>query len=325
LGNGCNLHPDQNRIISTREGARLQSFRDEYIFYGSKTSHYKQIGNAVPPLLARAIAESVKEHLDNHCFIDLFAGAGGMSEGFVMEGFKLMAANEFVTNYFETFKKNHIQFDTGNNLILGDITSSEIKEQLYSSLNSEKIGIIIGGPPCQGFSHAGWRDPKDNRNQLFKEFVHIVEELRPEIFIMENVPGIATMRKGDALKEIISSFVEIGYNVNSVFKLNAEDYGVPQKRKRIIIIGSLKKIHFKQPRQLFSYSKPDLPDPINVKEAIGGLPELKTGEGAQEMMCEYEGVSSYEKLLMGEIDFNTFYTNCFKREKRKLPSGLTLF
>ena len=84
LGNSSNLHPEQQRMISIREGARLQSFKDSFIFYGSKTSQYKQIGNAVPTLLARAVAEAIYPHIINKSMIDLFSGAGGMSEGFLM-------------------------------------------------------------------------------------------------------------------------------------------------------------------------------------------------------------------------------------------------
>ena len=314
LGNGCNLHPSQNRIISTREGARLQSFKDSFIFYGSKTSQYKQIGNAVPPLLARAIAETLKDHLKNLTFVDLFAGAGGMSEGFLSEGFKLIAANEIEPNFFETYKKNHSEFDKGNNLILGNITSQEIKEQIIAvATKQKKIGVVIGGPPCQGFSHAGWRNPKDKRNQLFKEFVHVVDEIRPEIFVMENVPGILTMRKGIAMKEIIASFASIGYHVNTPFKLNAENFGVPQKRKRVVIIGSLKKEKISQPKILFSSNGEYLPRPITVKNAIGGLPTLKTGSGEFEMVCKYKATSAFEKLMLGEFDFATFYESCLDK------------
>ncbi len=311
LGNGCNLHPTQDRIISTREGARLQSFKDSFVFYGSKTSQYKQIGNAVPPLLARAIAESLKDHLKNLTFVDLFAGAGGMSEGFLSEGFQLIAANEIEKNYFETYKQNHLEYDKGDNLILGDITLKEVKDQIISIAAKEKeIGVVIGGPPCQGFSNAGWRNPDDKRNQLFKEFVHVVDKIRPEIFVMENVPGILTMRKGEALKEIIASFEEIGYNVTAPFKLNAEDFGVPQKRKRVVIIGSLKKEKFSQPKILFSYKDESKPKPITVKQAIGGLPILTTGSGEFEMTCNYKSTSAFEKLMLSEIDFTSFYESC---------------
>jgi len=311
LGNGCNLHPLQDRIISTREGARLQSFRDSYIFHGTKTSQYKQIGNAVPPLLARAVAQTIKQHLSNTTFIDLFAGAGGMSEGFLMAGFKLIAANEIEANYFETYRKNHLEYDNGNNLILGDISVPEIKNKIFSEANRhKKVGVVIGGPPCQGFSYAGWRDPNDKRNQLFKDFVEIVDFIKPEIFVFENVPGILTMRNGNAVKEIISSFSDIGYHVNAPFKLNAEEYGVPQKRKRVLIVGSLKKVDINQPQPLFSNTDNNKPKPISVKHAIGGLPPLQSGSGEFEMTCNYMSTSPYEQLMMGEIDFEEFYWQC---------------
>lgn len=326
LGNGCNLHPSQDRIISIREGARLQSFRDNFIFHESKSAQYKQIGNAVPPLLARAVAEQIKPFLKNHTFIDLFAGAGGMSEGFISEGYNLVAANEIEKSYFETYKKNHIEFDNGNNLILGDITSDNIKELIISeSSKYNKIGVVIGGPPCQGFSHAGWRNPDDKRNQLFKEFVTIVNKIRPEIFIMENVPGILTMRNGDAIKEIISSFEEIGYFVNTPFKLNAENFGVPQKRKRVMIIGSLQNITISPPQILFSETDNELPNPITVKQAIFGLPELKTGSGEFEFSCEYEASSLYEQLMIGEIDFKNFYQLSKSNQKEGLAISASIF
>lgn len=311
LGNGCNLHPTQNRIISIREGARFQSFKDHYVFYGSKTSQYKQIGNAVPPLLARAIAESLKPNLKNLTFLDLFAGAGGMSEGFVSEGFELLAANEIEKNYFETYQVNHKEFDSGSNLIVGDITSKSTKDLLFSSLPSkQKVGVVVGGPPCQGFSHAGWRDPKDSRNQLFKDFVSIVNEVRPEIFVMENVTGILSMRNGEAIKEIVSAFEEIGYNVNPPLKLNAEEYGVPQKRKRVVIIGSISNKQIAPPKILFSTKDDNLPNPITVKQAIGGLPKLDTDDGEFEIDSNYKSTSAYEELMMGKIDFKTFYQKC---------------
>jgi len=313
LGNGCNLHPSQDRIISTREGARLQSFNDDFIFYGTKTSQYKQIGNAVPPLLARAIAESIKPHLKNKTFVDLFSGAGGMSEGFSMEGFNLVSANEIEKHFFETYKENHSTLTKYEDLILGDVTLPEVKKQIFEATKDKKIGLVIGGPPCQGFSSAGWRNPNDKRNQLFQDFVEIVNHIRPEIFLMENVPGILTMRKGQAFKEIIETFESIGYHVNNPFRLNAEEFGVPQKRKRVVIVGSLKKEEIVPPQALFSGSNPKLPNPITVKEAIFGLPELKKGEGVKEVTIQYNSTSFYEELMMGEIDFKEFYSRCLKK------------
>lgn len=308
LGNSSNLHPEQQRMISIREGARLQSFKDCFVFYGSKTSQYKQIGNAVPTLLARAVAENIYPHINNKSIIDLFSGAGGMSEGFIMEGFNVIGSNEIEKHFFETYKQNHSTTDNEDSLVLGDITDPTIKERIISSKHKvDKVGLVIGGPPCQGFSYAGWRNPNDKRNQLFKDFVEVVKEVKPEGFVMENVPGILTMRKGEAIKEIISTFEEMGYNVNTPFKLTAEEFGVPQKRKRVFIVGTLSKIEIKAPKALFSLKDEKLPNPITVREAIGGLPKIETDSGVFEVECAYNSTSPYESLMLGEIDFYAFY------------------
>ena len=307
LGNGCNLHPEQDRVISNREAARLQSFPDTYIFKGSKTSQYKQIGNAVPPLLGRLVSSIIKPYLNELSFVDLFAGAGGISQGFIMNGFNLIAANEVEKNFFETYIYNHKHHANTDNFILGDITQEATKKKIIEAVGQKKVGVIIGGPPCQGFSTAGWRNPKDTRNQLFKEFVHLVNSIRPEFFVMENVLGILSMRKGDAVKEIIESFNEIGYHVNTPMKLNAEDYGVPQKRKRVIIIGSLKKIEIDAPMPLFSNNTESLPSHITVRDAISNLPPIKAGDNEVEKEVAISYVSPYEKLISNSISFEEFY------------------
>jgi DNA (cytosine-5)-methyltransferase 1 len=308
IGNGCFIHPNQNRLISIREGARLQSFKDSFIFYGSKASQYKQVGNAVPPLLARAVAELIEPHIKEKTFIDLFAGAGGMSEGFLLQNFKLIGAVEIEKNFFETFSKNHKKY-INDNFILGDIKDLENKKKIVSIKKNYNAGIIIGGPPCQGFSTAGWRNPDDKRNELFRDFVNLVKEIKPEFFVMENVPGILSMRKGDAIKEIISSFKEIGYYVNQPLKLKAEEYGVPQLRRRVFVIGSIKKIKLISPKPLFSSEIKTLPRPITVKEAIGGLPPLEAGNGSFEVKVDIRPTSKYEELMMGKIDFKEFYNS----------------
>jgi DNA (cytosine-5)-methyltransferase 1 len=310
LGNGCNLHPQQDRVLSNREAARLQSFRDSFIFMGTKTSQYKQIGNAVPPLLARLISDLIKPHLENLTFIDLFAGAGGISEGFVMNGFELVSANEIEKNYFETYKFNHSKYTDPNNFILGDVTLPEIKQQIIDTAKNKKIGVVVGGPPCQGFSTAGWRDPNDKRNQLFKEFVEIVKEIQPDFFVMENVLGILTMRKGEVIKEIIESFNEIGYKVNPPIRLNTEDYGIPQKRRRVVIIGSIKKVKIEQPKYLFSDDNPQLPNCITVRQAISSLPQIKAGDDVVIKEVDVPSNSPYDKLMKEEITFEEFYKQC---------------
>ncbi|MEN6552011.1 MAG: DNA (cytosine-5-)-methyltransferase [Methanobacterium sp.] len=311
IGNGCHIHPEQERLISIREGARLQSFRDSFVFHGSKTSQYKQIGNAVPPLLARAVAECIDPYLDTKSFIDLFAGAGGMSEGFIMQGFNLLGAIEIEKHFFETFLQNHKDFVT-DDFILGDITERANRKKLESIKLQKEVDVVVGGPPCQGYSTAGCRNPDDERNQLFKYFVEIVDAIRPEFFIMENVPGITSMSKGAVVKEIKESFKDIGYYLNEPFKLKAEEYGVPQRRRRVFFIGSLKKIKIDPPQPLFSEKDPDLPNPITVKEAIGNLPPLKAGEGDLRMTTQLKSGSRYEELMMGEISFWDFYKSMSK-------------
>jgi DNA (cytosine-5)-methyltransferase 1 len=140
-----------------------------------------------------------------------------------------------------------------------------------------------------------------------------VNAIKPEIFIMENVPGILTMRKGEAFKEIVASFEAVGYTVNAPFKLNAEEFGVPQKRKRVFIVGSLKKVEITSPKILFSRTEDTLPYPISVGEAIGGLPKIETNSGEFELECNYKPTSPYEKLMMNKIDFKTFYQKCIEK------------
>lgn len=308
--NGCNLHPNQMRVISTREAARFQSFPDDYIFVGKKSGIYKQIGNAVPPLLARMISTLIKPYLRSYNIVDLFAGCGGLSEGFIQNGFNLLAANEFDNSVFETNILNHSKYASKDKFILGDITKNETKNLIYKACGNKQVDVILGGPPCQGFSYAGWRDPDDKRNQLFRDFVDIVTHLRPHFFVMENVPGILTMRNGEAIKEIIHAFSDAGYYVGTPLKLVAADFGVPQKRKRVILIGCREKVNISQPTPLFVESNNGLfplPEYITVREAIGSLPQINDGGGYEEVNFVIDHPTAYDRLMAKEITFEEFY------------------
>ncbi len=308
--NGCNLHPEQMRVISTREAARLQSFPDDFRFVGKKAGIYKQIGNAVPPLLARMVSSLIKPHLDSYNFVDLFAGCGGLSEGFIQNGFRLLAANEFDSNVFETNKLNHSKYANEDKFILGDITRPETKQKIYEACGYNQVDVILGGPPCQGFSYAGWRDPNDARNQLFRDFVDIVTTFKPKFFVMENVPGILTMRGGEAIKEIIHAFADAGYYVGTPLKLMAADFGVPQKRKRVMLIGCRENIAITQPAPLFSDDMQGLfplPKFVSVREAIGSFPAISDGGGNDEIEFIIENPSTYDRLMAREISFEEFY------------------
>lgn len=306
LGNGCNLLPWQDRVMSNREAARFQSFPDAYVFTGAKASQYKQIGNAVPPLLGLVISSIIKPHLSSLDFIDLFAGAGGLSQGFLMGGFNLVAASELEKSYFGTYMFNHKPKFPSAAYINGDITSPDVKEEIIEAAKGHGIGVIAGGPPCQGFSCAGWRDPGDSRNRLFMEFVSIVNELRPEFFVMENVPGILTMRKGDAVSEIVESFSTCGYHVNQPMKLNAEDYGVPQLRRRVFIIGSRKPVKISHPKPLFGKTETGIAPIVTVQDAIASLPHIEPGDDQMEREVDYTPSTPYDRLMNGDIDYGEF-------------------
>jgi len=176
--------------------------------------------------------------------IDLFCGAGGLSTGFRMAGFDVLLGIDNIPIFCETFKKNDKRAICRD---AREISVEEIKE----TIGNTKVDVIVGGPPCQGFSMAGRRDKKDPRNSLFMEFVRVVNGLKPKFFVMENVPGILTMKtsEGEPVQKIIfEEFNKIGYKVKAK-KLHSADYGVPQKRKRVIFIGTNtnKTISFPEP------------------------------------------------------------------------------
>ncbi|NDJ20751.1 DNA (cytosine-5-)-methyltransferase [Nostoc sp. B(2019)] len=169
----------------------------------------------------------------NYTFVDLFCGAGGITQGLVLAGFQPLASVEKNSIASATHKRNFPQCHH----FCGDI-------EQFSSLNwlqqigSPEVHLVVGGPPCQGFSVAGKRDPKDPRNRLFYEFVRVVSEIRPWYVVMENVPGILTIQNGNVRKAISEAFESIGYPHISVAILESAAYGVPQIRPRAIFIAN---------------------------------------------------------------------------------------
>ena len=141
-----------------------------------------------------------------------------------MNGFNLLAANEVDKNIIQTNILNHSKYAAEDKFILGDVADDDVKERIYSACDGNQVDVILGGPPCQGFSYAGWRNPDDTRNQLFREFVSVVRALRPKFFVMENVLGILTMRSGETIMDIIHAFSDEGYHVGTPLKLNSMHY-----------------------------------------------------------------------------------------------------
>jgi DNA (cytosine-5)-methyltransferase 1 len=210
--------------------------------------------------------------------LDMFCGAGGMSHGFIEAGFNVALGLDSSKDAIETFKKNHV-----NSFGLVSDLFHDTPEFIVNETGISSFDLIIGGPPCQGFSIAGKRDINDERNELYKSFVKFVCFFRPKAFVMENVPNILSMGKGVIKENIINDFESFGYNVKYKV-LMASDYGVPQNRRRAFFVGVLNNSDFLFP-------KPNVTNPITSYEAISDLPEngLQDGDAyPTEPFTEYQ-------------------------------------
>lgn len=228
-GNGCFIHPDVSRLISAREAARLQSFPDSAKFFGPLRARAMQIGNAVPPLLAYQVARTIEAG----SFVDLFAGAGGMSMGFEWAGHRLAAAADFDRHAVAAGQANSPDGDVVERADLADdeVLRSMAKRALRRSGGS--VSTVVGGPPCQGFSTAGPCRISDPRNHLVRTFLDAVRLMEPTTVVMENVPAL--LWRGKAfLEELTEELDVLGYEA-SVVLLHAEAYGVPQLRRRLFV------------------------------------------------------------------------------------------
>lgn len=218
--------------------------------------------------------------------IDLFAGVGGLSLGFEKQGFEVLIANEYDKSIAAAYTENH----RNTKMIVGDITSLDLKE-IFGPY-AGKVDVVIGGPPCQGFSQKGQRKTiHDERNFLFKYYVAVVELVKPKYFVMENVPNLLTAEGGYFFREIEELFNKMGYSLEHGV-LNASDYGVPQNRRRAVIIGKL------------NGAAPKLPEPqskkVTIWDAISDLAYLESGEGTDKQEYRNAPESDYEKLLRGD-------------------------
>jgi len=242
--------------------------------------------------------------------VDLFAGAGGMTLGFEQAGFDVLASVEIDPVHCATHQFN---FPMCSILCtdVAQLRGSEIRKK--SAIGGREIDVVISGSPCQGFSMMGKRDVDDPRNSLIFHFQRLVLELKPKFFVMENVPGIASGEHKELLNILISSFLEAGYKVEENYQvLNAVNYGVPQARKRLFLIGCKKDFElpkYPQPTTILPkikvakrYKKVDLPAVPTVWDAIGDLPEV---ENYSELLhrdwviAEYGKCSTYASIMRG--------------------------
>lgn len=199
--------------------------------------------------------------------ISLFSGAGGLDLGLIQAGNIVLWANDIDKDAVATYKEN-----IGEHIICDDIKNVDIA----SIPNAD---VVVGGFPCQGFSQANrLRNLDDDRNQLYRFFYNTIKEKQPKFFIAENVKGILSLGRGEAIKQIVSDFEEAGY-ITSVHLVNMANYGVPQTRQRVFIIGQRKdlgeEIRFTFPKPTYS-NKGDLPQWVSIKKAIGHFPDPDT-------------------------------------------------
>lgn len=233
-----------------------------------------------------------------YTFIDLFSGCGGLSLGFEMAGFESLLAIDNWKDALLTYEYNR----KGARTLCGDLATLD-PYKIKEDYNIEDVDVVIGGPPCQGFSIAGKRIVEDERNKLYKSFVRFVEVFSPRAFVMENVPNILSIGEGMVKESILNDFKSLGYTV-SVKVLIASDYGVPQNRRRAVFVGIKDNISFDFPPALPS-------EKVTSFEALSDLPENSLSDGesyTSPISCEYQeyarkdskGVYNHEITLHNE-------------------------
>lgn len=263
--------------------------------------------------------------------IDLFAGAGGITEGFRKAGYKCLLANDFDYEACHTFTYNHPNVP----YILKDVRELSVEEILETGqFSPNDVDVITGGPPCQGFSLAGQRLSDDPRNVLFREFIRIAKDLQPKVVFFENVSGILSMQKGRVIEAIIKEFGAIGYRCRYAL-VNAADYGVPQARPRFVLLGVRSEdidITFPEPthRKVYNNGQLDLftknlQPYITVQEALSDLPIIEQGEGAEELpQTSKEAKTQYQIDRLGIRNPGVIYNHRATRHAPEIVNRYAL-
>lgn len=314
--------------------------------------------------------------------LELFGGCGGLGYGFHKKSFNIVCCNELEDQIGETYKHNFPETE----VIIGDITKEEIKKSICNTFLNKKCDVIVGGPPCVAYSMSGFRNSRDPRGQLFRDYVQMVNELKPKMFVMENVKGILNMKhdkeelndeekiladkyykleteklkieaerkKSDneqkknlnielknikseikkmekdtakfrihVYNKIINKFKEIGYDVE--YKLhNSADFGVPQKRERVIFIGKRSELNIdiNFPIETHSNKDSNLPHWVTVKEAIDDLKDIKQNNKFSQIYTSHSEnfLEKIKNTKVGE-SVNKKYKEAFFRCYPDKPSG----
>ena len=221
--------------------------------------------------------------MGNFNAIDLFCGCGGLSYGFERAGFNILLGIDNDSKALETFELNH----KGAKSICGDITQIHYEEHIKPLIGNKEIDVIIGGPPCQGMSLSGPRRFDDPRNKLYLSYIRLVDEIKPKMFVVENVPGLVGLFGGQIKDSIIEKFQKMGYDIQYKI-LCASDYGVPQSRRRVVFVGS----------RIGSFDYPAVSkQQITCEMALSDLPPLVDELGEEEMSYASRPLNTYQKLM----------------------------
>jgi len=330
--NAFPIHPTINRSLTPREAARIQSFPDDFIFTGPRREQCILVGNAVPPLMAAKIALEIKRYIEDKAYqgdgkdlllnansklnlqkkevqnnsgsnklnvIDLFSGAGGISIGFMNAGYNIILDADFDAAVAKTHKHNYPNIP----FVHGDLSDPKIEKEVLKTVEAKEVDIIVGGPPCQGFSMFGKRrfvktkdyDPHtDPRNKLVFTYLKYVKHFKPKWFMMENVPGLPTLDEGWFLKELIKEIEKLGYKNHDWKIINTADYGVPQKRKRFILLANRMGQVIPWPKPKYYERPSDWQKPYRtIWEVINDLANLKS----KDKFFNHEPMNHSEKVM----------------------------
>lgn len=297
----------EHRSLDWLGGEAIRSYVANYLAKSSLTAKSNE-------------ASDVRRSSTGLTTIDLFCGAGGIAEGFRQSGFQCLYGNDFDEEIIKTFKHNHPQAVTNSDSI-AELDPNKIQKSL--GLKAGELDVLVGGPPCQGFSiNAPERFLTDDRNQLFKHYIRFVDAFKPKCLLFENVPGMLSLAEGKVFNAICDELRKRHYHVTAKILLAAH-YGVPQERFRMIIIASKtspvahpQPTHYWVSRPNFTNgasmtlklppeSKDLLKKAVTIKAAIGDLPPLKMGEGAEHFeYTSWANLSTYAKQMRNPEGFS---------------------
>lgn len=224
---------------------------------------------------------------ENNFMIDLFSGCGGLSFGFEKAGFNCLIGVDIDQAALNTFSYNH----KNSKALNLDLSKEESIDVIIKELGNKKIDLIVAGPPCQGFSLTGRREENDERNKLFYSVFKLAERTQPNYIVIENVPGIATLYKGRARNAILKEFKRLNYTVSEKL-IYAPEYGVPQIRRRMFFVGVKEAKPFVFPEPTHKEE-----DYVTCEQAIGDLPSLENGLGAEQSDYIAPPMSDYQKNM----------------------------